>query len=72
MRLFKMPSQQGSSDTGIIMTILGLAVVLAIGVGIVGWIGNIKDARDSHSIQREDDKPVTDPYHEPGAFQVTF
>ena len=72
MKLVGRSSQKGSSDTGIVMMVLGIALLISITIGVMSWIKSIKEARYSHPTKEEDNKPVTDPYHEPGAFKVTF
>ena len=63
-------SEKGSSDGGILLVLLGLAILVSAGLGIMGWIERVKEARTMHAVIPE--KVATSPYHEPGAFQVTF
>lgn len=62
--------ERGASDTGVVFALLGLGILLSIGLGIMGWVKSVKDERIAVPVEKN--KPVTDPYHEPGAFQITF
>ncbi|NMC63226.1 MAG: hypothetical protein GYA55_08655 [SAR324 cluster bacterium] len=63
-------SENGASDSGILMMLLGLCIIISLGIGILGWIKSVKDARVSKPI--ESSRPSDSPYEEPGGFQITF
>lgn len=71
MRLFGLKRQNGNSDVGVLLLIAGAAVVIGIATLVLGWVKDVNDSRHTHHV-KDDNKPITDPYHEPGAFQVTF
>lgn len=62
--------EHGASDTGVILGLLGIGIVLSIVFGVMSWIEGVKN--DRLAAPPEKNKSITDPYHEPGAFTVTF
>lgn len=63
--------EAGASDTGLVFVLIGLGIGISVLLGIMGWIKDVKDARMAPP-QTQENKPITDPYHEPGAFSVTY
>ncbi len=63
--------EAGASDSNMIFVLIGLGIGISVLLGIMGWIQEMKDARMTPS-QSQENKSITDPYHEPGAFTVTF